>query len=163
MYISLDPFLTYMMSIMSEDSTCVRACADDIGGAFSSISELRKIVPVFRVAQEVAGLQLKLSKCVIVPLHRRCSPHVVELIKIWLAKHIPIWHDFNVCGASKYLGIFLGPSAGATQWSLPLEKWSARAATITDVGASAAIAANLYNTRAVTTMSYVAQLRLLPK
>ena len=72
-------------------------------------------------------------------------------------------HDFSVSGASKYLGIFLGPSAGATQWSLPLEKWSARAATITDVGASAAIAANLYNSRAVTTMSYVAQLRPLPK
>ena len=87
----------------------------------------------------------------------------MELIKTWLVTFVPHWSGFTVCGASKYLGIFLGPSAGTTQWSLPLEKWSSRAATITDVGASAAIAANLYNSRAVTTMSYVAQLRPLPK
>ena len=67
--VCIDPFFLKIAADLPESSgCCVRACADDLG-AFSSIQALQKIFPAFQLAEAVAGLSLKASKCVLVPLH----------------------------------------------------------------------------------------------
>ena len=140
----------------------MRACADDIGGAFGSISGLLKMFPVFALAERIAGLSLKPSKCVIIPLHAPFSLHVASLIKEWLQTNLLEWSGFQVTRAARYLGFVLGPASSQLQCSVAFEKWTNRSNLIAAVGAAASISARLYNVRAVSTLSYIAQLRPLP-
>ena len=81
---------------------------------------------------------------------------------MWIADNILGWRDFKVVDAVKYLGFFLGQAASAHIWTAPIAKWTAVAGHIASSAASPAIAAVSYNRRAVTTMSYVAQLTACP-
>ena len=65
-------------------------------------------------------------------------------------------------GASRYLGVMLGPASAAAQWHLAVDKWSSRSLAIAATGAAASVSARLYNTRAVPTLGYLTQLRPLP-
>lgn len=87
---------------------------------------------------------------------------IYTIVKNWLETNLPQWADFKVKGSSRYLGFMLGPSAGKSQWTLALDKWNSRSVSFADIGAAASIAAKLYNTRAVSTLGYIAQLRQLP-
>jgi len=44
------------------------ACADDVGTALSALEHLLVFVKPFWIAEHASGLQLKPSKCIIVPL-----------------------------------------------------------------------------------------------
>ena len=135
----------------------IRACADDVGAALSNISLLIPLKQIFDLARDVAGLALKPSKCILVPLYSLASSHVVCVIRDWLARNIPDWYEFKVVSCAKYLGVWLGPLADSKQWRSQASKCIARATDIVALGAPPAVAAELYNTRAVTTLSYIAQ------
>ena len=156
--IAIDPFLRLIDAALDHGrSGIVRACADDIGAVVSSSSYLQLIKPIFDLANAAAGLKTKPNKCVIVPIYTRCTLAVQAVWRDWLRSNLPKWKDFRVEGAAKYLGIFLGPSAGALQWREQASKWTDRSRAIASKGASAAISVFQYNTRAITTMSYIAQ------
>ena len=78
--VSLDPFLRWMeKDIEATGRGTVRACADDIGAALGALQHLVIIEPIFRAARLAAGLTLKPSKCVIVPLFARCNLHIISV------------------------------------------------------------------------------------
>ena len=86
----------------------------------------------------------------------------LTLIRGWLQAKIYPWAKFQIQGAARYLGVALGSAAAQIQWSIAFDKWSWRASLIASIGAPASMSARLYNVRAVTTLSYIAQLRPLP-
>jgi len=140
----------------------MRAVADDLGAALVSLKGLRVLEHVFQSAEELAGLILGHSKCVIIPLSSPLDSQLHELIAEWLKKNIPKWATFRIASAGKYLGFMAGPASNATQWTDPCEKYKLRARGIGSIHAPISISAYLYNTQAVSVLQYVAQFRELP-
>ena len=64
--------------------------------------------------------------------------------------------------AGNYLGCFLGPLAGVQQWKLAIAKWASRTCAIAASHAPLSVTIALYNSRAVTTLGYLAQLSPIP-
>jgi len=102
----------------------VRACADDKGSVVFQLSALRKLFIVFKACKRVANLELKVSNCFLVPLVGDFSPRVARVYSQWLSTDIPEWAEFQVVSHLKYLGLQLGPGAGAASWSVPVSKWT---------------------------------------
>eukprot|EP00959_Pyramimonas_sp_CCMP1952_P463756 9485475-Pyramimonas_sp.AAC.1 len=46
-----------------------RACADDVGCVVKQLQALRILADVMQTAERIATLVLKLTKCLLVPLH----------------------------------------------------------------------------------------------
>ncbi|CAK0825212.1 unnamed protein product, partial [Prorocentrum cordatum] len=136
----------------------VRACADDIGGALLAIRHLVHVYRVMKMASDLANLALKVSKCKIVPLSDRFSPNLSATVSYWVSHLVPEWSSFEVAPKLLYLGLWLGPAVvPSTSWIDPVAKLRLRAQAIGRGTAPASLSATLYNTRAVTTISYVAQ------
>ena len=76
--VCLDLLLTWIDKVTQDDATA-RACADDLGAALAKLEVLTRIAPVFIAAQDIAGLTLKPSKCVIVPLLPNFNDKVADL------------------------------------------------------------------------------------
>ena len=65
---AIDPFLFKIHNILrANNAGIVRACADDIGITLSMLRHLRMIHPIFKDCKTFAGLDLKPSKCALVP------------------------------------------------------------------------------------------------
>ena len=65
---AIDPFLFKIHNILRANSAGImRACADDIGITLSMLRHLRMIYPIFKDCKTLAGLDLKPSKCALVP------------------------------------------------------------------------------------------------
>jgi len=167
----LDPFLEAFHEAIGHGSTgaanptcfgIVRAVADDLGAALASLKGLRALEPIFQSAEELAGLILGHSKCVIIPLSSPLDTQLRKLIAEWIKKNTPKWATFRIASAGKYLGFMVGPASNATQWTDPCEKYSMRASGIGSIHAPISISAYLYNTHAVSVLQYVAQFRELP-
>eukprot|EP00959_Pyramimonas_sp_CCMP1952_P460421 9479819-Pyramimonas_sp.AAC.1 len=62
----------------------------------------------------------------------------------------------------EYLGLILGPAASCEAWIQPIQKWPTRAARIARERCPTGVAEHLYNKRAISTLSYVAQFAQLP-
>ena len=156
--LSLDPFLFSFQKRLEENRAGIlRACADDIGASLRALRHLALLAPIFQLAKKLAGLSLKPSKCVLIPL----APLTLTLetkIRQWLEETIPTWMTFRIQNKGKYLGFFLGPEANSAQWNGPLEKYTSRVDAIYASHAAISISSYSYNTRAVPVVSYVAQL-----
>ncbi|CAK0822839.1 unnamed protein product, partial [Prorocentrum cordatum] len=136
----------------------VRACADDIGGTLLSIRHLVQVYQVMKLASDMANLALKVSKCKIVPLSDRFSPSLSTAVSQWVSRVVPEWSSFEVAPKLLYLGLWMGPAVvPSTSWIDPVAKLRLRAQAIGRGTTPASLSATLYNTRAVTTISYVAQ------
>ena len=156
--IASDPFLNMMTAtIEAKNRGIIRACADDIGAVLRKLSHLCFLAPIFSCAQRVAGLTLKPNKCFLVPLHSSCSLHATSVARDALVKHVPLWRNFFISFCAKYLGVYLGPNAKDMQWHEQHDKWCERSSKIASLGASFFESCSLYNTRSITTLSYVAQ------
>ena len=121
--LALDPFLIlFEETLRNRTAGIIHACADDIGIALAHLKYLVYLAPIFEKASPFAGLSLKPPKCVLVPLVH-LTDRISRQISTWLATNLPIWGNFLIKGASKYLGFFLGPQAGSHQWVAPFRKY----------------------------------------
>ena len=156
--ICADPVLSKMKCMLHASCAgVVRACADDIGAALSSVRGLNILKPIFDLALRTAGLKLKPSKCVIVPLHSACDEACQRSVHAWIADHIPCWSCFKIEGTAKYLGVWMGPAAATMQWKSQLAKLVDRACCVASMGLAASAAIPLCNLRAVPVVGYLAQ------
>ena len=78
---------------------------------------------VYRDLAEIAGLELNLPKCVMVPLWN-CQ---LEELRAQLVLQSPFWSRIAVQGYGKYLGFMIGPLAINKTWEAPLRKYAAAA------------------------------------
>jgi hypothetical protein len=174
-----DPFLKkmvadvvgheYVAAVPSEDLTIaevrtgvIRACADDVGGAFANLTAFSRTVPAFNCAANFANLHLKGSKCVVVPTSHKCDDTCQLFTTNWLHYWIPHWRNFLIQSTSKYLGFQLGPTSGSLQWSNAVAKYKARVRSIASSGAPPSVATLLYNSQAISVLGYIAQMCHLP-
>ena len=114
---ALDPFLIHLdYNLRVKRAGIVRACADDIGISLRRLKHLAMIQPIFSKAEMLAGLVLKPSKCVIVPL---CdiSEEIRGSIITWLQNNIPVWDNFSIQTTTKLLGFYIGPKSASMNWS----------------------------------------------
>ena len=113
----------------SKGTACTRACVDDLGFALDCLARLKKVHDTLSIAARVAGLIVKVPKCCLAPL-RAWSPQVVEIIRDWIATHIPAWKDIPIRAKAKYLGTFIGTVIADALWASPWKKLVERAALI---------------------------------
>ena len=172
---AINPFLIHFHSLLSPKGLgIVRACADDIGICLQNLQNYKTLTlahEVFQEAKKLANLNLKPTKCNVIPLNvcpLRPGPHQLltneigaaecSAIQKWLLTNLPDWQDFKLCMSAKYLGFHLGPKAGADQWVAPLRKWQERAKDIAASHMGSKLAALTYNSRAVSVLGFIAQL-----
>ena len=156
--IAAEPFLRHMRhEIQDEGGGIVRACADDIGMAIVAIKTLLRAKRVFDIAEKLSGLTLKPKKCQLVPVSGVATPEIVQNVKKWFADRIPSWVSFGVTSAGKYLGLWLGTRTSDKQFAAVRDKWKDRVAAIAGTHCSAAVAADLYVSRAVPVLGYISQ------
>jgi hypothetical protein len=140
----------------------IRACADDIGGAFANLAAFARTSRAFSLAESFANLRLKGPKCVIVPTSHPCDPACYRIVREWLSVWAPQCSNFLFKGSSKYFGFLLGPAAGACQWWQAIAKFKARTHSIATSGAPPSIASLVYNIQSVSILGYISQLCHLP-
>ena len=139
----------------------VRCCADDLGAVLGSLEQLKLLVEPFRLTEKALGLRLKESKCVVVPL-APFTPQLRETILSWLREHIPAWAGFKVDSKGLYLGFWMGPSVRDEVFQDSFNKTIHRVRSIKTACCSSLHNVRAYNRDAISTCSYLAQLKLYP-
>ena len=140
-----------------------RLCADDIGGAVTGVAHLAHVERVLGVARTVATLDLKLTKCMLAPVHAAFSPQARAATRRLLEEFVPGFLDFQIVDMIRYLGFWLGPAVTLwRQWEGPLQKVGHRVREAGSSGAPASALALAYSSKIVSVLSYLAQVLPLP-
>ena len=140
------------------------ACADDVLILLRRLQNLVWVASIFRHTALATGLHLNVAKCAVIPLWSLAAPQIVENVRVAISRLCPDWLAAPVVSTSVYLGLPFGP--GATEvmaWSGPLCKLRRRTTEINETCSAPTLAAQLWNCRGVTVLSYVAQFYPPPK
>jgi hypothetical protein len=159
----VDPFLRLLKACLQ--GSVSRAFADDIGTLIAQLLQLPTLHKAFKNFEDISGLALKHKKCVIVPLGRLIDDDRIKEVKNYISTYTPEWAAFDVRDCAEYLGMIVGPGGGNdASWEKPLNKFRNRSLDIAKSDIAPSIGIDLYNGRAVPTMSYVPQLcEITPK
>ncbi|CAK0788059.1 unnamed protein product [Prorocentrum cordatum] len=126
--------------------------------------DLAWVALVMREAELVANLVLKIQKCHIVPLSASFSPALASEALGRLSRTVPHWSAMKIVSELLYLGIWLGPSVDSMKpWIDPLAKARLRARAVGRGVTPASLSSIIYNTRIVSTLSYVSQFFWMPR
>jgi len=121
-------------------------------------SHLRALHSFFLDFGRVSGLQLNISKTVLVPLYRSVENEVRTAVS-----HIaPDWGGVNIAGAAKYLGFYVGPDKSDTSWSSPIKKYKDRAKQWGTLGFGMLLTLQAYQVYVSSVLQFIAQLEPLP-
>jgi len=153
-----------------------RAYADDLAMVIPNmVKEGGRILNCFSDYHRISGLQLNMSKVVIIPLWRpnprtfegtyRHGPSFVgpfnsnsAIIKSGIIQLYPGWGPATVSGKAKYLGFTIGPEAGDDTWNDTLSKAMKRVESWQKVGCSLFYTVTLFNVYILSTFSFICQL-----
>jgi hypothetical protein len=138
-------------------SAVIRACADDIGAALRRLEDLATLSKIFDDFRQASRLTLKPAKCILVLTVCDTAVANVHRIRQWLNLHIPAWKDMKIQSCAKYLGIFIGPTAGALQWEKPIAKFQKRCQLLNLENLPFQMTIGRFSSRAVPVLGYVAQ------
>ena len=83
--LQFNPFLRFLGSMLQAPDR-MYACADDLLLLLARLSSMVSVARAFALLRAATALKLNLAKCILVPLWRLCSPHVVELVREWLGR-----------------------------------------------------------------------------
>ena len=139
--------------------TLTRCYADDTALVVNNFWDEAPILEnLFREFSQISGLHLNLRKCVILPL----DEGDVDTFKDRLHQHLPAWKDMCVARYGKYLGFCVGPGKGDKSWEGPTDKFRKRCKLWENQGTGLHYQNMAYNTFALSTLTYVAQLEAPP-
>jgi len=156
----LDPALKLLAHALGQEGV-LTACADDMAAAIKQLKALPALADAFEVVRRSSGLKLKPAKCHIIPMRKMGKGDAAKL-KDWLRINIPAWVNFNIDEKATLLGFSVGPKGGECSWDIPMSKWKLRARSIAATGVAARLATHMYNGRATSTLSYIAQVSPAP-
>jgi len=140
------------------DCIC-RAFADDIAAVISNWNEQGPVLEnIFSEFGLISNLSLNISKTICMPLW--CKG--LEELSGSVSLSTPTWKDICISSKGTYLGFVIGPGKGTHSWQKPLDKFKDRVARWSKIGAGMQFAAVAYNTFALSTLLYVAQLEVVP-
>ena len=153
----LDAFLRMMKIELDIHGGSVRACADDVAAVVHSGPGLVAIHAIFQLAKEIANLGLNTDKGKIIPLGAKNIEEATQNFKKWCIVNIPDFAATPVARVGKYLGVLVGPGSGRASWKGVITKVASRAKSIGLARPPIGNAMNLYNSRVVPVVGYVAQ------
>ena len=120
--VAFDPFLNlFDLTIEQKELGIIRACADDVGCALSSIDILPKVATIFKFAKVLAGLRIKFVKSAVVPVAEWSSTLASE-INTWIHVKLTDWIGISIASSAKYLGTYLGTIVQDKLWKAPASK-----------------------------------------
>ena len=157
--IALNPIL-HMISQLTklEKHERVRAFADDLAAALKSIYALKPLKLIFDIANKIANLELKIPKCVFIPLGAPVTEALKQQVRMGIEQVVPEWSSFKISDKGRYLGIWLGPGAHDNIWKEAQDKYVARSSSIAAAQTAPSLGVKIYNERAFPTLSYIAQI-----
>jgi hypothetical protein len=142
------------------DGAEVRAFADDIGPIVQDWArDCGTAQTIFKEFATMSGLELNIPKTVCIPLW----PEGIEEIQADPVHNSSDWAALKITDHSKYLGFSSGPGKGDSSWDQPLSKYTKRVCRWRWVEAGLQFATVAYNTLALSTLLYIAQLEVPPK
>lgn len=160
---AFEPFLYALYTLVDTVGAGLsRACADDVACLLKKIRHLRQVFAVFRSAAIIVNLCLQPTKCVLIPLGRRCDLATVAMMKQFLAEIVPQWAQFQISGTGVYLGVQIGPAAHGVSWTATLTKLLNRTGAIARGRHSPAVVASLFMRSAIPMVHHVAQVCMPP-
>lgn len=138
--------------------TLTRAYADDTALVVENLWEEGPILAnLFQDFEKISGLQLNLTKCVIIPLS-----HTTNINEQTITQHIPQWQRMKIKDNGKYLGFVVGPGKGDKSWEEPSNKYINRCKQWQDRPIGLHFSTLAYNSFSISTLSYIAQLEIPP-
>ena len=144
--ICIDPLLwTFSTTIVKMHLGITLACADDLATALRRLETLKGIYNMFKRYEKISGLSLQPSKCILILTPVCASHHNIALVSAWLHENIPEWSNMKITNSGKYLGMYVGPHAGKSNWTEPLEKYKNRIHGLNIAGQSAISCIHKYN------------------
>ena len=114
---------------------------------------------LFQEFADVSGLHLNLAKCVVMPL----DEGELNTFRQRLDTTIPAWKPMQIARHGKYLGFVIGPEKGDRSWQEPTLKFQQRCQLWEAQGAGLHYHTTAYNTFALSTLTYIAQLEYPPE
>ena len=160
--VAMEPFLNLVSSKLG-DGEIVRACADDVLTVTKSVRSLRVVALAFEYFGEITNLRLKIKKVFLIPLGVPCTTEAIENFRDAVRAAIPSFSGASIQFHCKYLGFWIGPQSAHKKWVEQSSKFRSRVALIASAKRAATITVPLYNSRAVSTLSYHAQLDDMPE
>ena len=137
----------------------IRAFADDIGlVAEDWARDCGVAYKVFKEFASMSGLDLNIPKTVLIPLW----PGGVKEARDKLQRGGSDWKDLKVTESGMYLGFKSGPGKADSSWDSPTAKFKSRVGKWREVKAGAQFATLAYNTFALSTLQFIAQLENPP-
>ena len=139
--------------------TLTRCYADDTALVANDFwKEAPHLVKIFQEFSQISGLHLNLRKSFIIPL----DEGELNAFQDRLAEQLPAWRDMQVARKGKYLGFFVGPEKEDKSWEEPTTKFLNRCDLWEKQGAGLQYQTTAYNTFALPTLLYIAQLEKPP-
>jgi len=136
-----------------------RCYADDTALVANNFQEeAPRLQKLFQDFAAISGLCLNLAKCVIIPL----DEGNLDTFRENLAEWVPSWKDMQVTRHGKYLGFEVGPDKGCKSWQEPTRKFLQRCHLWEAQGAGLHYHTTAYNSFALSTLTYIAQLECPP-
>ena len=133
--------------------------ADDTALVLNSFWEEAPILQqLFQEFADISGLHLNLRKCVVIPL----DEGNLDSFRQRLTSTVPLWKEMQVARHGKYLGFVVGPEKGDKTWHEPTQKFLQRCQLWEAQGAGMYYHTIAYNTFALSTLTFVAQLEYPP-
>lgn len=155
--LTLDPLIRRYLSELALRSSCICAFADNIGLALLNVyAQLPPVLRIFALWARATGLQLKIPKCVLIPLFDGIGD-----LQAWLARQ-PEIRDVAVQSFGRYLGIEVGPGAHDAQWGEVVRKMRGRIGEIRNAGKSLAARVFMFNSYVSSVFGYKAQFSDVP-
>ena len=147
--------------IMHEIPSCTcKAFADDIAAVITKWELHGPILErMFAEFQLISNLSLNISKTVCMPLWVNGVDEVASRLHVVT----PSWASICIALKGTYLGFVVGPGKGTESWVKPLEKFKQRVARWSQVPGGMQFSAVAYNTFALSTLLYIAQLEPVPE
>ena len=118
--LAFDPFLCMLVAKLPHPRHVVRAFADDVAIVRALLQALGPIWKAFRLLASASCMELKIKKCVLIPL---CEGGLFHT-KRFLVDVLPELSAMSVALAGRYLGVMVGPEGDEMRWESPLAKFS---------------------------------------
>jgi len=136
-----------------------KAFADDIGAVFTDWDKDCAIAQVtFAEFERMSGMELNIKKTVCIPLWESGIQDISQSPRFASSS----WQDIRLTDHGAYLGFVLGPGRCNKSWEKPLKKYISRCKSWSMVKAGLQYATIAYNTFAVSTLMFIAQLEQPP-
>ena len=148
--------LLRLADVLNNEDEITRAFADDAATVVNDyVVAIPTLAKLFSEYEDISGLQLNIAKTIFIPLWPISSERGLRNL---ITELCPSWKDIKIAPKGKYLGFVIGPGGNGESWKGPISKYTARVRQWENTKCGLFWSTLYYNTFAVTTLEFVAQL-----